>query len=150
MCNSSDPFGLCPPKDDNKSDCAGSGSDGSNTAATPVRTTIQKVGDFAAGFGDFVSFGATKAVRDAWSCEDCVDYKSGAYTAGEVTGGVAGVAEGGLAAARAAGWTSKIALHEAHHAFPIIGKAAHIQVNVWRIGVEDSGLPALRIPWPWH
>ena len=85
-----------------------------------------------------------------WACEDCVAYQSGVYTAGEVTGGVAGLAEGGLALARAGyGVTSRIAIHAAHHTFPLVGEAAHVQLNVWRIGVKESGW-AFRIPLPWR
>jgi hypothetical protein len=140
--NFSDPMGLCPPKDDNKADCPAD-------AGKAPRSALQKVSDFSAGFGDFVSFGGTKAVRNAWDCSDCVDYKSSSYTVGEVAGGVTGAAEAGLGAARAAGWTSRIAIHEAHHTFPIIGDAVHAQVNVWKIGAKGSGFTLLRIPlWP--
>jgi hypothetical protein len=110
---------------------------------------LQKAADFAAGFGDFVSFGFSKAVREAWDCADCVNYQSGLYTAGQVTGGVVGVAEGGLVAARLAGWTSRVAVHGAHHSFPVIGRAAHVQVNMWKIGAKGSGFTVVRVPiWP--
>jgi len=113
------------------------------------RSAIQVVGDFAAGFGDLITVGGTKWVREAWACEDCVAYESPVYSAGAIVGGTAGTALGALSIARALGVTSRIAIHPAHHTFPFIGRAAHIQVNVWRIGVKASG-HAVRIPLPWR
>lgn len=117
-------------------------------AESDERTTMQVVGDFAAGFGDFITLGGTKLIRESIGCSDCVDYESGQYAAGQVAGGAAGTALGGLTAARAAGVTSRVAIHGAHHVFPLVGRAAHVQVNVWRIGVKGSGV-AFRIPLPW-
>jgi hypothetical protein len=41
----------------------------------------------------------------------------------------------------------KVAIHAAHHAFPIIGRARHIQIMLWRAGVKGSHW-ILRIPIP--
>jgi len=153
--NFSDPFGLqaCDPPDDPecKKKAEATESSEATRADEPEdsRTPLQVVGDFTAGFGDFITFGGTKKVRELWDCGDCVDYESGVYTAGQVTGGVTAVAGGALGVARAAGVTSRVAIHGAHHTFPLVGRAAHIQVNVWRIGVPGSGR-ALRIPLPWR
>lgn len=150
-----DPFGLqpCDPPDDPKCKREAEGTEAGEATQSQEpedpRTTLQVVGDFAAGFGDFITFGGTKKVREIWDCSDCVDYESGMYTAGQVTGGVTAVAGAALGVARAAGVTSRVAVHGAHHAFPLVGRAAHIQLNVWRIGVSGSGR-ALRIPLPWR
>ncbi len=150
--NYSDPFGLCPDslsKSERACEERGKEEAARRQAEHDDRTTLQVVGDFAAGFGDFITFGGTKWVRDAIGCGDCVDFDSGVYTAGQVTGAVTGAALGGLTAARAAGVTSRVAIHGAHHTFPVVGRAAHIQVNVWQIGVKGSG-SALRVPLPWR
>ena len=114
------------------------------------RTLVEQVGDVAAGFGDIVTFGGTRWVRnELLDCGDCVDYGSALYTSGQVTGGVTALAGGGLLIARAAGVTSRVAIHGAHHSFGRFGQLSHIQLNVWRIGVKASGR-AFRIPLPWR
>jgi hypothetical protein len=64
---------------------------------------LQTLADGAAGFGDTITFGGTKAIRDLINYEmgydDAVTYNSGAYTAGAVTPTVtAFVLPGGSAA----------------------------------------------------
>jgi uncharacterized protein RhaS with RHS repeats len=101
--NFADPFGLAKCKASETENCedaggasdgSGAGTDTTKTRKPPeeVRSTLESVGDFAAGFGDFVTLGGTKWVREHWKCGECVKYSSGIYTAGQVTGGVAGVA----------------------------------------------------------
>ena len=83
----SDPFGLCPPE------------------------WLCHAANFAAGFGDAVTFGLTDVVRDAIDANGAVDKESGVYTAGQVTGLAAGIAVASPAAA-ATGRVGK-ALHAA-------------------------------------
>jgi hypothetical protein len=42
--------------------------------------------NFAAGFGDAVTFGLTDKIRDAWDANSVVDKDGGVYLAGELTG----------------------------------------------------------------
>jgi len=38
------------------------------------------------------------------------------------------------------GWEAKVAVHNAHHYFPRYAQSAeHIQINVWKAGVKQSG-----------
>jgi RHS repeat-associated protein len=46
---------------------------------------LQRISDFAAGFGDAASMGVTALIRQAGGYDDVVDYSSGAYIAGEVS-----------------------------------------------------------------
>lgn len=72
-----DPFGLrpnCPPH------CLG------------------EAANFAAGFGDAITFGLTDVVRDAIGANGAVDKESGVYLAGEVAGAATSAALGGAAA----------------------------------------------------
>src|SRR5690606_9003078 len=61
---------------------------------------------------------------------------------------------GGAIAGRAlalqeAGWTGRLALHDAHHSFPLLGNQPHLQLNLWQTGVSGSGM-AFRLPIsPW-
>jgi RHS repeat-associated protein len=64
----------------------------------PGLPSFQQIADSAAGFGDMVTFGGTKAIRELIG-SDGTNYCSGAYTGGEVSGMVAGLALGGAAAA---------------------------------------------------
>jgi uncharacterized protein RhaS with RHS repeats len=104
-----------------------------------------------AGFGDAASMGASYWVREnITGGNENVDRCANAYRAGQAGGITADLGLGGLSAARAAGWTSRIALHPAHHSFGRLGKLTHIQVNIWRKGVKGSGLRAFRVPLPWR
>ena len=61
--------------------------------------------DFAAGFGDVVSFGMTDKVRDWMNTTDAVNSDSGFYTAGQVTGiAHSMVLGGGMGWRGAMGW----------------------------------------------
>jgi len=59
--------------------------------------------DFCAGWGDTLSFGITKGIRYLADCDGVVDFESGWYTAGEVTGFVHTTLIGGACGWRAAG-----------------------------------------------
>ncbi|MGF6492563.1 RHS repeat-associated protein [Luteibacter sp. 621] len=59
--------------------------------------------DFAAGFGDTVSFGLTDWTRDQLGTNDVVDHCSRSYTAGQVAGVALDFAAGGAAGLEAAG-----------------------------------------------
>jgi RHS repeat-associated protein len=61
--NYSDPFGLWP--------------------------SLGQVANFAAGFGDAVTFGLTDVVRDAINANGVIDHRSGSYFAGTLAGAVA-------------------------------------------------------------
>lgn len=66
----------------------------------------QRASDFAAGFGDAISFGGTRYLRDKVFTnfyEGTVDYDSTSYTVGEVSGVVASTATGAAGGFRAAG-----------------------------------------------
>jgi RHS repeat-associated protein len=111
-----DPWGLCPGcgwvKDKaedvggwagDKAGAAGgwAGSQAEGAAGwvqqhSPSLTTVSNV---SAGFGDTVSFGATRKARDVLGTNDVVDFGSGAYIGGEIGGygtlaltGAAGIA----------------------------------------------------------
>jgi len=45
-------------------------------------------------------------------------------------------------------WNVRIGIHGPHHRFPVIGRATHIQVNVFKPGVRGSGRRPIRIPIP--
>ena len=62
-------------------------------------------------------------------------------------GAVASVCLSGAGALKAAGISSRIALHGAHHEFPPLGRLPHVQLNWWRAGVKGSG-GAVRVPVP--
>ncbi len=122
----------------------------------PIRFTdpsgldwLDDLSNFSAGFGDTISFGLTKWIRKKLDIDDVVDYCSGFYTAGKWTGYAWEVATAGASIARAAGWTTRLAIHGPHHAFGNLGKLSHIQLNWWRIGAKGSG-GAFRIPLPWR
>jgi hypothetical protein len=102
-----------------------------------------------------LSFGLTEKFREHKGYNNVVDQHSGAYSAGLVTG--IGVTAAGSALGLAkvtAGLETKIAIHGAHHAFPILGNVPHLQIMWWLAGVAGSAQRALggpiRIPLtPW-
>jgi len=53
--------------------------------------------NFSAGFGDFITFGGTNWIRNKMGTNNVVNKCSGFYAAGEIAGGVAGLALGGEA-----------------------------------------------------
>lgn len=63
----SDPFGLCPPP-------------------PGEFDPLCAAGNLAAGFGDAITFGATRKIREWMDTNDQVDESSGLYVAGEVAG----------------------------------------------------------------
>jgi RHS repeat-associated protein len=65
--------------------------------------SLEDVSDFAAGFGDTVTFGLTQSIRQAANIDN-VDYCSGAYGAGEITGAIYPVAGGLSLRAPALAW----------------------------------------------
>lgn len=66
-------------------------------------TVPQGVVDFAAGFGDTLSFGLTNMLRDAMGTNGNVNQCSASYTGGVVAGAALSVAIGGAAGLEAAG-----------------------------------------------
>jgi RHS repeat-associated protein len=63
----------------------------------------QGVVDFAAGFGDVISFGLTDVIRDMMRTNSAVDKCSGSYSAGEWSGVGYSILAGGAAGWKAAG-----------------------------------------------
>lgn len=78
--NFTDPFGLCPEWVDGKP------------------CDLNALANFAAGFGDAVTFGATNWIRDKIDANGVIDKESAAYFGGEVTGVVTAAALGGATA----------------------------------------------------
>ncbi|WP_150118990.1 RHS repeat-associated core domain-containing protein [Massilia sp. NR 4-1] len=72
-------------------------------SAADLPSIPQPVVDFAAGFGDTLSFGLTDWVRDQMGTNGAVDKCSMSYTGGEVAGVALSTAMGGAAGLRAAG-----------------------------------------------
>ena len=62
--------------------------------------------------------------------------------------GVASVSAISALGVIATGYTSKVAIHGAHHTFGSWGKLSHLQINLWKVGVKGSS-KVLRIPLPW-
>jgi len=113
------------------------------------RDIWQKTGDFAAGFGDFWTFGGTQAIREAFVCNTCVNYNSDQYFFGQVTAAASGFVVGEGAAAGEVVTQFKAAYHATPHPFRWLGaKLAHLQLNWWVPGVKGSG-GVIRIPLPW-
>lgn len=120
------------------------------------RGALKTASDFSAGFGDiFGAYYIRKIVH--CHCEDVIDKHSTAYTTGSVAGLADAAAISALSLAKGlAGLETKIAIHGAHHAFPLIGEVPHLQIMWWLSGVAGSaqrmlGSP-IRIPltpcWP--
>jgi len=109
---------------------------------------LEDLSNFSAGFGDTITFGGTAWLREQGGYNDVVNSCSGYYTGGAITGIGADLALGGAGALKAAGYSTKIAIHGAKHPFKYIGKWSHVQLNIWKKGVDGSGIP-FRIPLPW-
>jgi hypothetical protein len=62
--------------------------------ALPKRDWFASTSDFFAGWADTLTFGGTGLIRKVAGYDDAVDYNSGFYTAGQVTGGIHGFALG--------------------------------------------------------
>jgi len=72
----------------------------------------------------------------------------GGTVAATIGAAAVGAGLGLVAGHLAAGGALKVAVHKAHHTFPIVGKAVHLQVNWWTPGVKGSG-GVFRLPlWP--
>lgn len=87
-------------------------------ASADNRDWLDRASDFAAGFGDTISFGATRYIRNHIGFYDgTVNYDSASYTVGEVSGVAASVALGGAgslnAGARSVFYSGKGALDAA-------------------------------------
>lgn len=93
---------------------------------TPDQSTV----DYAAGFGDTLSFGITDKIRDWNGTNYVVDKCSGAYSAGEWTGIAYGFALGGALGLRAAG--GRAAGMEFSHWIP--SRARHLRIFQNRLG----------------
>ncbi len=104
--------------------------------------------NFFAGFGDTITFGGTAWLREQGGYNDVVNPSSGYYIGGSIAGVGADLALGGAGALKAAGYSTKIAVHGAHHTFPTLGKWPHIQLTVWKEGIKRSHIN-FRIPWFW-
>ena len=76
---------------------------GLSSFAASLPSLPQPVVDFAAGFGDTLSWGVTDKIRDLMDTNSAVDKCSMSYTAGEVAGVAASTVTGGAAGVRAAG-----------------------------------------------
>jgi RHS repeat-associated protein len=105
-------------------------------------------GNLAAGFGDEITVGGTAWIRRQLAVDNAVDKCSGLYRGGKYAGDAWWLAFSSATAARAAGWTSKIAVHGPHHEFRELGTLSHIQTTIWKIGESGSG-KNFRIPLPW-
>jgi len=112
--------------------------------------TLIDTANVAAGFGDTISFGGTDWVREQNGSNDVIDKCSGSYKAGKYAGYAFGFASGGGGATRAAGWTTRLMLHNAHHRFPLVGKLYHFQTVTYKAGTRRSGILKARIPLPWR
>jgi len=133
-----------------KADPTGNGS--GLCSSSTCMSVLKKASDFSAGAGDFLSFGLTEKARQHLGSDNVVDKQSGAYTAGLVTGIGITAAGGALSIGKVtAGLETKIAIHGAQHAFPLIGEVPHLQIMWWIAGVggQMMGSP-IRIPLaPW-
>lgn len=105
--------------------------------------TTDAIADFVDGALPFVDPLEEAGVYDPSTANGlCWSKNIGAVTAAVATGlGAAHVA------IRAAGISYRIALHGAHHRFPLLGLRRHRQLNLWRQGVAKSGR-AFRMPLP--
>ena len=116
--------------------------------------SLQDAANLSAGFGDTITLGGTKWIREQWNeayglGDDVVNQCSGYFKAGQYSGYAWGVAAISVGTARVAGWTSKIARHGPHHTFGRLGKLSHIQTTIWKMGVKGSGRN-FRFPLPWR
>jgi RHS repeat-associated protein len=97
-------------------------------------------GNLSAGAADFITWGATTRFNQWRGTEQFVNERSGAYIGGEVLGAGITAAGGTLAAGKVfAGVETKIAIHGAHHLFPLVGEVPHLQVMWWIRGAAGSG-----------
>ena len=127
---------------------------GSSNCQGSLSQDVVKSGAFQAanGFANGFSFGLSTKVEDAFGAAP--NTSSGCFQGGSIGGNVAGIAliPGGAARAIGAGLRelgigTRLAIHDAHHAFGVLGDLPHIQLNWWRIGVKGSG-GVIRIPLP--
>jgi len=105
-------------------------------ALDPVGATLQSVGTFSSGAADFMTFGVTKKINQWDGGAVSIDYKSGTYTAGKVTGiglTVLSTVAGGLTAG---------ALREGKIVGGIFGRGGPIRGGLLNRGV-------VRFGWGW-
>lgn len=80
--------------------------------------TLQGQSDFWAGFGDTISLGGTKWIRDQWDdaagLTDVVNYDSFLYGTGSFSGESVGLAIGGAAAAKFGGKLLSFTTHDGY------------------------------------
>lgn len=118
--------------------------------------TLETLSDVSAGFADRITLGGTKYMRENFrffgmnGVDDVIGYDSWSYAIGESGGDAWLATTAELGVARAFGYTSKIALHDAHHTFGSFGKLSHIQINYWKIGGTRATAGAIRFPLPWR
>jgi RHS repeat-associated protein len=110
------------------------------------RGILATIGNFATGFADgLTSIPFTNFSLVRWWEGDSrdVDENSWAYWIGSGAGDVAQTlipVVGAVAKIKKAGYGIKIGLHNAHHVFPKVGgKWSHLQINIWKAGVRNSG-----------
>jgi hypothetical protein len=129
----------------------------------------QGVVDYAAGFGDTLSFNLTSLIRDQMGTNGVVDKCSNAYTGGQMSGIAFAIAAGGAAGLEAAGANAGETGYEFSHWIPnrfggprslwrgnYVSQKFHYLTDPFRYpsGWQNYGdkLPAalqqlLRIPW---
>jgi RHS repeat-associated protein len=78
--------------------------------------SLEDWANYAAGFGDFFTFGLTNWIRDKWDANDTIDRCSGWYIAGDATGFAMDIALGGAIGLEKAG--AKAAGKEFSHWIP--------------------------------
>jgi len=105
------------------------------------------IGSAGVGCAVAVGIGAGAGFALANHAVNSKDQSFSSYAKSGGTGALSGLFEGlGVNKARqAANITGRWAIHAPHHSFPIIGRARHVQLNIWRAGVRGSGR-AIRIP----
>jgi hypothetical protein len=102
-----------------------------------MQSAIDHIGTFAAGAGDFLSFGVTKKINDADGGSAFIDYGSPTYTAGKVTG-IGITATGAVAGGLTAG-----ALREGKVAGGVFGRGA-------KAGGGLLNRSFIRFGWSWE
>ena len=116
-------------------------------AATPaVPSGIVNAG---AGFGDAVTFGVSRLVRQLEGIESTVEECSAAYRGGATVGWMVDLSLTAAGWAKSLGVGARVAIHGPHHEFGVLGRLSHVQLNTWEKGVRGSG-GVLRIPLPWR
>ncbi len=128
-----------------------------------VRDGLEPLSDFSAGFGDSLTFGGTRKIRQMMGTDSVVDHCSTAYKVGEYTevAGEIALTGGSAAMKRAAVGASRVAVRNAfkratrnvvrnggqlHHLNPLFGHPGRGGVTLFPTG----GLPAAIAHHPWN